>query len=179
MGGALESTATTTNAPAPSPYDKEKANTLQQLTNLITPYLIPELAGGMTAGKQKAFSGQTAQAMQGAGKMGVAKGSPNLASALAPSLGGNNDVMNYALQLYGMQPSGSSGKGSSTTSESPGALDYVNSAAQMAMIAKAMGAFGGGGGGEGMTNTGSGYSYNMNQQQPLPAGMYNFGPSSF
>ena len=136
-GGGFGGKQTTTSTP--SPFDVQKAATLSELNQLLIPYLMPDLSGQITAGKQKQISGANKNAMSAAAKMGVAKGSPQFAGAMQAPIG-NSDMLNYALALYGVPPSG---KASTSTTSTPGVFDMLGSAGNLALMIKLMGGGGG------------------------------------
>lgn len=126
MAGGKQTTTAT-----PSSLDIEKAKTSEQLFGLLFPLLVPELSGGMSAGKAKDIANKNKQTVMGASAGKVAPGSPLMSQ---PIKGGpSSNMLNMALQLYGQAPQM---PGSSSTSTTPGTLDYANSAANLGLIYK-------------------------------------------
>lgn len=147
---------TTTNISLPSPYEKEKSITSKMLRDSLLPMLIPQMAGYPTAETAKANLGAQNENLKMASKLKIAPGSPQMSQAL--SLGGKNqNILNYAMQLYGMMPQGQpSTTGSSSVK--PGGMDYLNTLADAYMAYDSMKGLWGGGDSSilGNATTGSG-----------------------
>ncbi len=149
------------NVSLPSPYESEKADTAKILRNLLFPAMLPKMSGFPTAENAKSALGAQDQNINAASKLKIAPGSPQIGQALSLAKT-NPNILNYAMQLYGMMPQGSSNSISSSGSKA-GNLDYFNglvNAYTAYDAAKSGGLFGGGGGGGGSTlgdsTTGSG-----------------------
>ena len=118
------STSTETNNYTPSPWDIEKAKTLNMLRSLLFPSLTSDLAGATTSKSQGASDLETAKGVfQNAGA-GVGKGDVNLLDSMSKSLGKNNNAMSMAMQLYGFQPQMS---GSYTQESDPSMMQKIAS----------------------------------------------------
>lgn len=130
MVGGRENVTTT----AQSPYDKEKWETAKQLFKLLAPQVISGMTGAPTAATAKATKEKAKSTREAASKSKVAPGSPAMYSS--PYKGGN-DMMSYALQLYGIQ--NPQMPGSSATTVKPGGVDYANTIADLYKVYQAYG----------------------------------------
>lgn len=98
------SVSTTTNDYTPSPWDTEKAKTLNMLRSILFPSMTPDLAGASTSKSQGASDLATAKGIYSGAASGKGKGDISLFDSMSKSMGKNNNAMNMAMQLYGYQP---------------------------------------------------------------------------
>lgn len=112
-----ESTNTTTTTP--SPFDEEKAKTLNALRGILFPEMAPSLGNTMTSQTQSGIDTANKKGIAAAAGGGVESGDVNLLNNMVTSKGNNNNALNMALQLYGYQPKM---KGNATTETNPSGL---------------------------------------------------------